>query len=77
MYTLDEMDNSGLASFTALPREEWNEIRNKLIEDENNKYNLDVISDAISMVYLESNSPPIDVRYTVYTILYHTVYHRI
>ena len=49
-------------SFTALPREDWAAIRERLVRDPVNKDTLDAISDGFNLISLETESPPIDVR---------------
>ena len=48
-------------SFTALPREDWAAIRERLVRDPVNKDTLDAISDGFNLISLETESPPIDV----------------
>ncbi|XP_003384970.2 PREDICTED: carnitine O-palmitoyltransferase 1, liver isoform-like isoform X2 [Amphimedon queenslandica] len=56
----DEDDETGVAAFTALPREEWAEIRERLIKDPTNKETLDAISTGFNFVSLETESPPVE-----------------
>ena len=49
-------------SFTALPREDWAAIRERLVRDPVNKDTLDAISNGFNLISLETESPPIDVR---------------
>ena len=45
-----------------MPREEWAEIRERLIKDPTNKETLEAISTGFNFVALETESPPIEVR---------------
>ena len=59
---VDENDETGVASFTALPREEWADIRERLMKDPVNRETLDAISTAFNLLSLETESPPVEVR---------------
>ena len=58
-------------TFTALPREEWADIRQRLEKDPVNKKSLELIDSSYSILILDTESPGLDVRIHVYTyILY-------
>ena len=59
---VDENDETGVASFTALPREEWADIRKRLEKDPVNKKSLELIDSSYSILTLDTESPDLDVR---------------
>ena len=57
-------------TFTALPREEWADIRQRLEKDPVNKKSLELIDSSYSILILDTESPGLDVRIHVYTHVY-------
>ncbi|XP_019849708.1 PREDICTED: carnitine O-palmitoyltransferase 1, muscle isoform-like isoform X1 [Amphimedon queenslandica] len=56
----DEKDETGVMTFTALPREDWADIRKRLEEDPVNKKSLELIDSSYSIVVLDTESPDLD-----------------
>jgi carnitine O-palmitoyltransferase 1 len=56
----DELDETGVMTFTARPRTEWAEIRERLEKDPLNKETLHMIDSCYQVISLETESPPID-----------------
>ena len=76
MGDTDEEDTSGVASFTALPRTKWAEVRKRLEENPVNKKILTLIDSSLTVMVLESESveSTVSVPYSrqsyVFTLLY-------
>ena len=62
----DELDETGVMSFTALPREEWAEIRKRLETDPINKESLNTIDSCIALIILDTESPDVQVSETLF-----------
>lgn len=55
MKFAEESDETGVAAFTALPRAEWAEIRERLEQNETNKRSLRLIDSSLTMLVLDSS----------------------
>lgn len=50
------MDETGVMTFTALPRDQWASIRSRMEQDPVNKHNLELIDTSFAITVLDTKS---------------------
>ena len=61
IFIIDELDETGVMSFTAQSRPKWAEIRERMCKDPINKESLECIESAYHVYVLENDSAPPEV----------------
>ena len=69
LFHADKVDETGIMTFTALPREDWAAIRERLEKDPVNRNALEMIDSSYSILILDTEAPDLEVNNSKISII--------